>query len=291
VLATASATVGFWDWSFDPPLVLVIDLAVLYWVGDRRTVTPQRKRTAQRWRTACFYAALAVLAIALASPIELLSAQLFWVHMIQHVLLLVVAAPLFVLARPWIRLWRCLPLQTRRWLGRGLSHGERTAPLRLVSRTLGSPAPGFVLFSVVLLAWHVPVLFDATLRSSTLHAFEHTLFFCTALMFWKQVIPSPPLRARLVASQRVLYAVGGMIVSWVLAVVLALAPHPLYSFYAHQASRPGGISAMADQQLAAGVMWVPGSITFLIVVFVYVHRWLMPTEPGPARAPRLASEH
>ena len=291
MLATAAAAPGFWDWSFDPPLVLVIDLAVIYWVGDRRTVTPQRKRVAQRWRTACFYAALAVLAIALASPIELLSEQLFWVHMIQHVLLLVVAAPLFVLARPWIRLWRCLPLDARRWLGRGLSQGERMAPLRLVSGTLGRPVPSFLVFSVVLLAWHVPALFDATLQSTTLHALEHTLFFCTAVMFWKQVIPSAPLHTRLVAAQRVAYCIGGMIVSWVLAVVLALAPHPLYSFYAHQASRPGGISAMADQQLAAGIMWVPGSVTFLIVVFVYIHRWLMPPEPSTARAPRLASGH
>jgi cytochrome c oxidase assembly factor CtaG len=291
VLATAAATPGFWDWSFDPPLVLVIDLALFYWVGNRRTVTPERKRVAQRWRSACFYAALAVLAIALASPIERLSAQLFWVHMIQHVLLLVVAAPLFIVASPWIRLWRCLPLDSRRWLARGLGQGRRTAPLRLVSRTLGRPVPSFLAFSVVLLAWHVPALFDATLRSGTLHALEHTLFFCTALLFWKQVIPSPPLRTRLVAPQRVVYSIGGMVVSWVLAVVLALAPHPLYSFYAHLASRPGGISAMGDQQLAAGIMWVPGSVTFLIVVFVYVHRWLVAPETGATRTPRLASEH
>ena len=291
MLATAAATPGFWDWSFDPPLVLVIDLALFYWVGNRRTVTPERKRVTQRWRSACFYAALAVLAIALASPIERLSAQLFWVHMIQHVLLLVVAAPLFIVASPWIRLWRCLPLDARRWLARGLGQGRHTAPLRLVSRTLGRPVPSFLAFSVVLLAWHVPALFDATLRSGTLHALEHTLFFCTALLFWKQVIPSPPLRTRLVAPQRVVYSIGGMIVSWVLAVVLALAPHPLYNFYAHLASRPGGISAMGDQQLAAGIMWVPGSVTFLIVVFVYVHRWLVAPEAGAARTPRLASEH
>jgi putative membrane protein len=290
VLATAAATPGFWDWSFDPSLVLVIGLAILYCVGDRRTVTPWRKRAAQRWRSACFYAALAVLAVALVSPIDLLSAQLFWVHMIQHVLLLVVAAPLFVLSRPWIRLWRFLPLDARRWLGRGLIQGERMAPLRMVSGALGRPVPSFLLFSAVLLAWHVPALFDATLRSSTLHALEHTLFFCTAVMFWKQVIPSPPLQARLVAAQRVIYCVGGMIVSWALAVVLALAPDPLYSFYAHQTSRPGGISAMADQQLAAGIMWVPGSVTFLIVVFVYVHRWLAPAAPS-VPAHRLAGEH
>jgi len=291
VIATAQATPGFWDWSFDPPLVLVIDLAIFYALGARRTFTPERKRAAQRVRTGCFFASLFVLAIALASPIERLSAQLFWVHMIQHVLLIVVAAPLFVVAAPWIRLWRCLPLDSRRWLARGFSHGQRTAPLRVLSRTLGRPVPSFVAFSVVLLGWHVPALFDATLKSSTLHAFEHTLFFCTAVLFWKQVIPSSPLHIRLTPPERVVFLVGGMIVSWALAVVLAIVPHPLYGYYAHLASRPGGISAMADQQLAAGVMWVPGSVTFLIVLFVYIHRWLTDAAPGTNRATRLAGEH
>ena len=141
--------------------------------------------------------------------------------------------------------------------------------------------PSFLAFSVVLLGWHLPALFEATLASSALHALEHTLFFATAIMFWKQVIPSAPLHATLAAPQRVIYAIGGMIVSWALAVTLALAPDPLYAHYAHELSRPGSISALTDQQLAAGVMWVPGSITFLIVVFVYVHRWLTPVESGP----------
>ncbi len=291
MLASAAAAPGFWDWSFDPPLVLVVDLAILYWVGARRTVTPTRKRSLQRWRSGCFYASLVVLAIALASPIETLSAQLFWVHMIQHVLLIAVAAPLFVFAAPWIRLWRCLPLDARRRLARGFSHSPRFAPARAVGATLGRPVPSFIVFSVVLLSWHVPTLFDATLESTTLHAFEHSLFFATAVLFWKQVIPSPPLRARLAAYQRIGFLVGGMIVSWVLAVVLALAPHPLYGYYAHLGTRPGGISALADQQLAAGIMWVPGSVTFLIVLFVYVHRWLVPPSPGSPRAPRLVGGH
>jgi putative membrane protein len=291
MLAATTAAPGFWDWSFDPPLVLVIDLAILFWLGDRRTVTPRRARGARRRQSAYFYAGLAVLAIALASPIELLSAQLFWVHMVQHVLLLVVAPPLIVLACPWIRLWRSLPLGTRRWVARGVSQGERTAWLRSVSHFLGSPQAGFVAFSGVLIAWHVPVLFDATLRSGALHALEHTLFFLTALMFWKHVIDSPPLNAPLSSVQRVVYLVGAMVVTWLLAIVLALAPHPLYSFYAHEASRPGGISALGDQRLAAGIMWVPGSITFVIVIFAYVHRWLAPVPPGRSGSVRLAGDH
>jgi putative membrane protein len=291
MLAGATVAPGFWDWSFDPPLVLVIDLAILYWLGDRRTVTPARAVRERRWQSASFYAGLVVLAIALSSPLEILSGQLFWAHMVQHVLLLVVAAPLIVLARPWIRLWRSLPLDLRRWLARNLSHGARTRSLRSISRVLGGPPASFVAFSVVLLVWHVPTLFDATLRSSPLHALEHTLFFVTATMFWKQVIHSPPLRARLSSVQRVAYLVGAMVVSWILAVVLALAPDPLYSFYAHEASRPGGISALTDQQIAAGIMWVPGSITFVIVIFVYVHRWLAPAPPLPTGTARLASGH
>jgi cytochrome c oxidase assembly factor CtaG len=210
--------------------------------------------------------------------------------MVSHVLLLMVAAPLLVLARPWLRLWRSLALGARRPLARGLLWERRVAPLRWAWRSLGAAAPSFVLFTVVLGAWHVPALFDATLRSAALHALEHSLFLLAAVMFWKQVIDSPPLHARLGAPQRLAYVTAGMVASWVLAVVLALAPHPLYGVYAHEAVRPGGISAMADQQIAAGIMWVPGSITFVIVIFAYVHRWLAPT-PAPARTSRLAGEH
>jgi putative membrane protein len=285
-----AATPGFWDWSLDPPLVLVLVLAVLYAIGDRRTATAPPARAARRRQRACFSAGLAVLALALASPLDELSEQLFWAHMVQHVLLLVVAAPLFVLAQPWIRIWRALPLDARRPLARDLASGRRTRPLRAVSHALSRPATAFVAFNGVLLAWHVPALFDATLHSQVLHAFEHTLFFVTALMFWKQVIHSPPLHARLSSVQRIGYLVGAMVVSWILAVVLALARAPLYPFYAHEAGRPGGISALTDQQIAAGIMWVPGSITFLIVIFVYVHRWLAPAQPAPG-AVRLAGDH
>ncbi len=269
-----TAAVGWGSWAFDPPLVLTIDLAFLYWLGSRRTVTPVRRQREQRRCDLCFYLAMVTLVIALASPIELLSEDLFWVHMVQHVLLMLVAAPLFVLARPWTRLWRALPLRGRRQLARWMLHASSAAPLRAATRALGQPPVSLAVFTVVLLGWHVPSLFDATLRSSALHGLEHTLFFLSAVLLFKQLIPSPPLRTPLSDGARAAYAIAAMTVSWALAVVLALAPSPLYGHYAALSSRPGGISALADQQLAAGVMWVPGSITFMLIVFVQVHRWL-----------------
>jgi putative membrane protein len=291
VIASAPAKVGLGSWTLDPAFALLVALVILYWVGDRRTVTPARLARSQRRRSAAFYTSVVVLFVALDSPIEGLSAQLFWVHMIQHVLLMLVAAPLLVFSRPWIRIWRALPLSWRRRLAHGLAEGERAAPLRALTSGLGTPTAALTLFSVVLLGWHVPVMFEATLSSEWLHALEHTLFFLAAVLMFKQVIPSPPLRIRLGDIQRVLYVTAAMTISWVLAVILALAPKPLYPHYAHLASRPGGISALADQQLAAGIMWVPGSITFLVIIFVYVHRWLAPPAPGSSAAPSLASGH
>ncbi|HEY8303380.1 MAG TPA: cytochrome c oxidase assembly protein, partial [Solirubrobacteraceae bacterium] len=225
--ATARA-VGPLSWTFDAPAALALAFAALYWLSNRRTVAPARTRAARRLRHTYFYAGIAVVLVALASPLDVYSERLFWAHMTQHMLLLVVAPPLIVLARPWVRLWRVLPLPARQSLGRSLARGRLT-PMRRLGAFLGAPLPTFALFCGVVLAWHVPVLFDATLSSEAPHALEHTLFFATALMFWKQVIDSPPLHAPLSELWRVVYLIGAMVAMWVLAVVLALAPNPLYA--------------------------------------------------------------
>lgn len=282
------AAIGPWSWSLDPPALLALTIGVLYWLSNRRTVAPARTRAERRRRHLCFCAGIAIVLMALASPLDAYSERLFWAHMTQHVLLLMVAPPLIVLARPWVRMWRVLPLPARQSLGRSLARGHLSGVRRL-GAFLGAPLPTFLLFCGVVLVWHVPVLFDATLRSEPLHALEHMLFFVTALMFWKQVIDSPPLRAPLSDEWRMAYLVGAMVVMWLLAIVLAIAPHPLYSAYAQEALRPGGISALADQQLAAGVMWVPGSITLTLTLLFYIHRWLSPAPAKPM--PRLATDH
>jgi putative membrane protein len=103
---------------------------------------------------------------------------------------------------------------------------------------------------------------------------EHVTFLAAGFLFWSQLIDSPPLRSRLGYPARALYALVAVAAGTVLTLLLVLAPSALYTGYADLASRPGGISALADQRLAAGIMWVPGSIPFVAAALVFIYRWL-----------------
>jgi cytochrome c oxidase assembly factor CtaG len=264
----------------DFPLLLVAIALGLHIAGERRAVRLRRRPRDRRarWRPLAFYAGLLTIVIALKGPIDNYSDRLFWVHMIQHVLLLTVAAPLIVLGAPWMSLWRPLPLGFRRDVAKTLARARWTAPLRAAGRALGRPTGAWLAFSINLVVWHIPVLFDLTLQHIWIHACEHTTFLVFGILLWSQVIESPPLRLRLRMDQRVYYMVAASAVGWVLSLVLAFATTPLYPVYAHLANRPGGISALTDQQLAAGVMLVPGSLTMSIFVFIGLYRWLAPED-------------
>ncbi|HEY8883821.1 MAG TPA: cytochrome c oxidase assembly protein [Chloroflexota bacterium] len=265
-------------WTGDPALLWVLCAALLYWLGGRQIRRP-RSTSTDRWRTASFVAGLATIVIVLDSPIDDLADKLLWVHMVQHILLLMVAPPLLALGRPWNRMWHGLPLHFRRRIARTVTQSPRWGPVRRAARVLGDPMPSWLLFSGTLIAWHLPAPYDATLNSQATHALEHAMFFGTGLLFWTRVIDSPPWRSPLAETTRAVYVGLAMVVSWMLAVVLALATTPLYAAYAAEASRPGGISALADQQLAAGIMWVPGSIPFTIALMFVAYRWLQPKQP------------
>jgi cytochrome c oxidase assembly factor CtaG len=160
--------------------------------------------------------------------------------------------------------------------------------LRRAARRLGAPACAWVLFNVNLWLWHLPAAYDATLRAQALHDVEHLTFLVLGVVFWAQVIESPPLRPRLDMARRVGYVVAAAASSWLLAVVLAFAGSPLYPAYAALDARPGGLSALADQQIAAGIMWGPGSIPYAIFVFTALYAWLAPGDTArEARAARL----
>jgi putative membrane protein len=269
----------------DFPLLLVAIALGLHIAGERRAVKIRRRPRDRRarLRSCAFYAGLLTIVIALTGPIDNQADRLFWVHMIQHVLLLTVAAPLIVLGAPWMSLWRPLPLGFRRSVAGSLARERWAAPLRAAGRALGSPVGAWLAFSVNLVAWHIPAAFDLTLQHIWIHAAEHTTFLLFGILLWAQVIDSPPLRLTLRIDQRVYYMVASSVVGWVLSLVLAFASRPLYPVYAHLASRPGGISALVDQQLAAGVMLVPGSLTMSVFVFIGLYRWLAPGEEGDPR--------
>ena len=274
-----------------PGLVAVI-AGVVYVRGLRRPVQGSagaRDPRVARLRAAAFIAGLALIVSALSSPFDGAADRLLWAHMAQHVLLVVVAPPLVVLGAPWMPLWLGLPLSVRRPFARWLVRSRPARPLRLAASHAATPIVAFALFNVDLLAWHIPALYDLTLRNQAVHDLEHLLFLTTGVLFWAQLLPSWPLHRRLGFGGRLVYTLGASLASWALAVVLAFYPTPLYSAYADLASRPGGISALGDQRVAAGVMWVPGSIPFALAILFDVYRLL--GRPAAARsrlAPRRA---
>jgi putative membrane protein len=271
----------------DLPLALVWIALALHLLGERRaSIVLGRPRSREaRWRAASFYAGLAVIFVALATPIDTLARKLFWVHMLQHVLLLSCAAPLLVLGAPWLSIWRPIPLGTRRAVAKSVARSPAFAPLRALGRLLSRPVPVWIVFNVNLVLWHLPSVYDATLRSTSLHALEHLTFLISGILLWSQVVRSPPLRIRLSAPGCVYYIVAATAVGWLLSLVLAFAPHALYPAYAAVSHRPGGISALADQQLAAGVMLGPGSLAATVYVFFGLFRWLGgDPDPTPRRA-------
>jgi cytochrome c oxidase assembly factor CtaG len=280
-----------------PPFVLGLVAAVLYLRGRRRhmRVVTREHRGGMGWRALAFWAGLITLVLALDSVIDDQADRLFWVHMTQHVLLMMVAAPLLVLAAPWTPMWKGLPLSTRRGLGAAYMRSPGWRAVRAAGRRVVAPVPIWILFVLDLSIWHIPALYGLTLRNQAVHDLEHFSFLVLAVLFWAQVIESPPLRPRLSEAWRVAYVTLGATACWILAMVLAFAPSPLYAGYESLGSRPGGISALADQQLAAGIMWGPGSIPFGIFVFLALYRWLggrpTPTpwrQDAPADPPRRA---
>jgi putative membrane protein len=261
--------------------VVVAVLGISYWRGSRRpplrVVAGAARRRRIPWRGACFAAGLAALLVALDSPVDRLAGDWFWVHMLQHVALMMVVAPLLVLGAPWLPFWRSLPVGLRIRLERPVAGIPSPGRLRHAAALLLTPLAAWLLFDLDLAVWHVPALYDLTLRNAATHNLEHVSFVLLGILFWSHVIDSPPFRTPLSSFGRVIYATAGSAASWLLALVLALATTPLYPA---QSAAHHGISALADQQLAAGVMVGPGSVPYAIVVFYWLYVWLGADESG-----------
>jgi len=195
--------------------------------------------------------------------------------------------PLVLLAAPWLTIWRAFPLGARRSLARGVL----PLPGRCAAGCAGSPRRSLPSCSSTptSASWHVPRLYDLTLQNAVVHDVEHASFLVLGTLFWFPILDSPPLHARLGQLQRAAYAAGGAATGWILALALAFASTPLYPAYAGLRHRLGGLSALGDQQLAAGVMLGIGSIPFTIAVLVFVYRWLDDERPALARRTALTT--
>lgn len=242
------------------------------WAIRRRDRGPRSRagsdrRPRDRRRDLLLAAGLLALVTAVSGPVDRAADRLFWVHMVQHVVLLTVAAPLIAAGAPW----RLLPgWFTSRWATRPGARGSGEPVAQ-------NAVTAWVVFNLTFLAFHLPVLYDAALEQVGVHLIEHALFLATAVWFWAVVFDARSFGTGPAELWRAGYVLSAAVVGWALAIVLTFAPEPLYREYARLSVRPGGISALADQQLAAGVMLVPGSITFLLVAGMAMSRWLATT--------------
>jgi putative membrane protein len=219
-------------------------------------------------RVTAFVAGWLALAVALLSPVDSLSGQLFSIHMVQHEMLMLVAAPLLVLGRPMpIYLWAF----STRWRNR-LGGITRSAPFSRSWHGLTSPLSGWLLHAAALWGWHAPALFEAALDNPLLHDAQHLTFFVSALIFWTALLRGRPVHE----GAAVLYLFTTTVHSGVLGALITCASHPWFPHY-RETAPDWGLSALEDQQLGGLIMWVPASFVYVGAALVLLARWIRST--------------
>jgi cytochrome c oxidase assembly factor CtaG len=231
---------------------------------------------------------LLVICIALLSPIDALSQQLFFMHMIQHLLLIMVAPPLLLLANPLPFLLWGLPAGQRRSVGRGLSHVlHRESRFRTGLRSITAPGIMWLLWVIALLSWHDPNLYNAALRYEWVHDLEHLTFFLASMIFWWRIIgPGPRIHKPMGIVARIALVLAAVPPNMALGAVLAFAGVAFYSYY-EAVPRLWGIDTVTDQRIGGIIMWIPGSMMFIITALILSFRMLQgdgKTAPGRSSA-------
>jgi cytochrome c oxidase assembly factor CtaG len=270
-------------WTFEPIPTLAIAVTIGWWLWAVRRVDAAHPRNpVPRRRTVAFLSGMLALAFALISGIGRYDTSLFSVHMVQHVLLMLVAAPLLALAAPVTLVLRLSSSETRRrWLFPIL----HSRPVRFVSH----PVFAWVMFAAMMWGTHFSALFNASLEDPLTHDLEHVLFLTGALLFWWPAVALDPAPTRIGHPARIGYLFTQMTQNTFLAVVILNATAVLYPHYATLV-RPWGIGALDDQRLAAGIMWIAGDAVFLTAILAVVAGWMRAEERDTARSDRRADE-
>jgi cytochrome c oxidase assembly factor CtaG len=265
-------------WTFEPVPTLAIAVAVGWWLwAVRRVDALHPANPVPRSRTVAFLAAMTALAFALISGIGRYDTSLFSIHMIQHVLLMLVAAPLIALSAPITMILRLASGPTRRHWILPFLHS------RLV-RFLAFPVTSWIVFAAVMWGSHFSALFNAALEDPLIHDVEHGLFLTSALLFWWPAVGLDPAPWRVSHPARIGHVFLQMTQNTFLAFVILNAP----VLYAHYATlvRPWGPSAIDDQRLAAGIMWLAGDLIFLAAIMLLVAGWMWADGRTVARTDR-----
>ena len=256
-------------WTWEPGVLIPLaGIAVLYASGLarlwRRAGVGQGIR---RWEAACFAAGWLALFAALVSPLHALGGILFSAHMVQHEVLILIAAPLLVLGRPLAPFLWALPKEDREMAGRWTQAPAFVRPWRLLT----APPAVWAIHGAALWIWHLPALYEAALRGEILHTLQHLSFFGSAALFWWALIHGR--FGRLGYGAAVLWVFTTSMHSGVLGALLTFAPRLWYPIYQ---ARTGewGLSALEDQQLAGLIMWVPAGALFIVLGLGLFAAWL-----------------
>lgn len=237
------------------------------------------------WRTAVFFLGLGALIAALAPPIDGAAATFFSWHMVQHMLLTVVAPPLLMVGAPIRPLLRGMPSAVRAGVIRPLA---RSATVRALVHLVRHPLVAAALYVGGLYAWHVPTLYDAALLDARIHLVEHAWFFLSALVFWSVVIDPVPFRATLGYGARLPYLlVLGAAQNTVLGGILSFSSRLLYTAY--EQFPVFDLDRVSDQRIGGAIMWVVGDFVFLAAASVAFFLWLAEEEEMQKRRERIAS--
>lgn len=254
-------------------VVPALVLSALFALGASRMRSRHPVRDL-RVRAACFLGALALVVAAVCTPLDALSSALFSAHMVQHLVLVIIAGPLLARSAPGPVLLWSLPSPVRRAL-------PRFRVLERLARVVFAPASALALHAVALLAWHLPVLYEAALRDDTAHAMEHATLLGTAWLYWRAILRADAMGH----GAAVLYAFAGGLLGTVLGALLTVAETPIYSVHAGGPEQ-FGLTRLEDQQLAGLSMWVPGGAVYLAASLRCFAGWLRASELRAARAER-----
>jgi cytochrome c oxidase assembly factor CtaG len=270
-------------WTFEPLPTLGLIAVIGWWLwAVRRVNAVHPANPVPRRRTVAFLAGMTALAFALLSGIARYDTALFSIHMVQHVLIMLVAAPLLALAAPITLVLRLSSSATRhRWILPVL-HSR-------IVRVVAHPVVAWVMFAAMMWATHFSPLFNASLEDPVLHDLEHGLFLTGALLFWWPAAALDPAPWRMRHPARIVYLFTQMTQNTFLAVVILNATVVLYPHYA-TLIRPWGMAAIDDQRLAAGIMWIAGDAIFLTAILAVVAGWMKAEARDEVRADRRADE-